>query len=168
MIWQKCPVEKLPTTNILYGCMIWHISLSYLIYSLRNLYYSAGEKNGIRSLKKLNQLAFPILDFGEHPCTFPAHTPWKRIKINGFWPYHILPNAFPKRHTEDKPWHLRRRSLLSDLTWYDSIEMWAYNFLRTKYFHEVSPASLHAYSLKSRYGKVSGSNTWVRIVDPFL
>jgi hypothetical protein len=33
--------------------------------------------------------------------------------------------------------------------------MWAYNFLRTKYFHEVSPASLHAYSLKSRYGIVS-------------
>jgi hypothetical protein len=32
--------------------------------------------------------------------------------------------------------------------------MWAYNFLRTKYFHEVSPASLHAYSLKSRYGIV--------------
>jgi hypothetical protein len=34
--------------------------------------------------------------------------------------------------------------------------MWAYNFLRTKYFHEVSPASLHAYSLKSRYGIVRG------------
>jgi PAS domain S-box-containing protein len=32
--------------------------------------------------------------------------------------------------------------------------MWAYNFLRTKYFHEVSAASLHAYSLKSRYGIV--------------
>jgi biotin operon repressor len=37
--------------------------------------------------------------------------------------------------------------------------MWAYNFLRTKYFHEVSPASLHAYSLKSRYGIVRTSLT---------
>src|SRR5437899_12847212 len=33
--------------------------------------------------------------------------------------------------------------------------MWTYNFLRTKHFHGVSSASPHAYSLKSRYGKVS-------------
>ena len=32
--------------------------------------------------------------------------------------------------------------------------MWAYNLLRTKRFHVVSSASPHAYSLKSRYGKV--------------
>src|SRR5262245_729227 len=38
--------------------------------------------------------------------------------------------------------------------------MWAHNFLRTKYFHEVSPASLHAYSLKSRYGIVSQLCHW--------
>src|SRR2546428_3760187 len=30
-----------------------------------------------------------------------------------------------------------------------------YNLLRTKHFHGVSSASPHAYSLKSRYGKVS-------------
>ena len=33
--------------------------------------------------------------------------------------------------------------------------MWAYNPLRTKYFHGVSFAGPHVYSLKSRYGKVS-------------
>src|SRR4030095_15080061 len=31
----------------------------------------------------------------------------------------------------------------------------AYNLLRTKHFHGVPPASPHAYSLQSRYGKVS-------------
>ena len=32
--------------------------------------------------------------------------------------------------------------------------MWAYKLLRIKYFHGVSSASSHVYSLKSRYGKV--------------
>src|SRR5215471_14698572 len=36
--------------------------------------------------------------------------------------------------------------------------MWAYNSLRTAHFHEVSSASQHTYSLKSRYGKVSGES----------
>jgi hypothetical protein len=49
---------------------------------------------------------------------------------------------------------LRCRNLHSDLTWDDPAEMWTYNFLRTKHFHEVSSASPHVYSLKSRYGKV--------------
>ena len=32
--------------------------------------------------------------------------------------------------------------------------MWAYKSLSIKHFHGVSSASPHAYSLKSRYGKV--------------
>src|SRR6266851_6729592 len=34
-------------------------------------------------------------------------------------------------------------------------EIWAYNLLRTKYFHGVSSGSQHPYLLKSRYGKAS-------------
>src|SRR4030095_3821824 len=34
-------------------------------------------------------------------------------------------------------------------------EIWAYNLLRTKHFHEVSSGNQHSYLLKSRYGKVS-------------
>jgi hypothetical protein len=36
-----------------------------------------------------------------------------------------------------------------------SPEMWAYNLLRTKYFHGVSSGNQHPYLLKSRYGKAS-------------
>ena len=57
-----------------------------------------------------------------------------------------------KQRANHSTW--RRRSLHSDLTWYDPAEMWTYNFLRTKHFHEISSASPHTYSLQSRYGKV--------------
>ena len=43
----------------------------------------------------------------------------KTHKINGFKPCHVLPNAFLEPQTEDTPRHRRRRSLRSDLTWYD-------------------------------------------------
>ncbi len=51
-------------------------------------------------------------------------------------------------------WCLVGRRLRSDLTWYDLTEIWACNLLRIKHFHEVWPASPHAYSLKSQHGKV--------------
>jgi hypothetical protein len=35
-----------------------------------------------------------------------------------------------------------------------SPEMWAYNLLRTKYFHGVLSGNKHPYLLRSRYGKV--------------
>src|SRR5262249_31380129 len=73
---------------------------------------------------------------------------------SGFEPCQILPNALLEPHAADTPRPLRCRNLLSDLTWDDPAEMWTYNFLRTKRFHEVSAASPHVYSLKSRYGKV--------------
>ena len=37
----------------------------------------------------------------------------------GFVPCPILRNALLAPPAEDKPWHLRRRSLRSDLTWDD-------------------------------------------------
>src|SRR5215471_9115180 len=39
--------------------------------------------------------------------------------------------------------------------------MWAYKLLRTKHFHGVPSASPHAYSLKSRYGKVRRMLCWL-------
>src|SRR2546421_4934749 len=56
------------------------------------------------------------------------------------------------QRTHQGPWS--RRRLRSDLTGDDPTAMWIYNFLRTKHFHGVPSASPHAYSLKSRYGKV--------------
>src|SRR5687767_9823407 len=55
---------------------------------------------------------------------------------------------------EDKPWPLRGRSLQSGYALRNSQERWAHNLLYTKHFHAVPSASPHAYSLKSRYGKV--------------
>src|SRR5687767_4575212 len=81
------------------------------------------------------------------------------MKINGFGPCHILPNALLELHAEDTPWHLRRRRLHSDLIGDDPIEMGACNCLRTKQFHGVSSVSPHVYSLKSRHGKVSDAHT---------
>src|SRR5712691_9021940 len=41
--------------------------------------------------------------------------------------------------------------------------MWACNCLRTKHFHVLPSARPHAYSLKSRYGKVR--NAVLRVVE---
>jgi hypothetical protein len=49
--------------------------------------------------------------------------------------------------------------------------MWAYNLLRTKYFHGISSGNQHPCLLKSRYGKVrlDGSLTsLVPIIDCLL
>jgi hypothetical protein len=97
---------------------------------------------------------FSVVLFRSDFVLFSEKNHMKVRKNHGFGPCHILQNAFLEPQTEDKPWHLRYRSLRGDLTWDDPTEMWAYNFLRTKHFHEVSSASPQAYSLKSRYGKV--------------
>ena len=62
--------------------------------------------------------------------------------------------AFLEPQAEDKPWLLRGRSLHSGYALRNSQERCTHNLLCTKHFHGVPFASLHAYSLKSRYGKV--------------
>src|SRR6516164_1817912 len=68
-------------------------------------------------------------------------------------PYHR--NALLELHAEDKPWPLRGRSLHRGYGLRNSQERCTHNLLCIKHFHGVPSASPHAYSLKSRYGKVS-------------
>src|SRR3954464_3614274 len=62
--------------------------------------------------------------------------------------------AFLKPQAEVKPWPLGGRSLHSGYALRNSQVRCTHNLLCTKHFHGVPSARPHAYSLKSRYGKV--------------
>ncbi len=100
-------------------------------------------------------LTFPLCCFCHISCWLQRSTPWKRIKINSFWPCYVLLTLLWSHEPEAKPSFLRCSSLHSGLAWYDSSERYVLNLLREKHFHGVSSAIPHAYLLKSRYGKVS-------------
>ena len=97
---------------------------------------------------------FPLCCFDQLSCWLPKDISLKCIKINGFWPCRILSNALLEPQAEDKPWHLRCRSLQSGYALRNSQERSTHNLLCTKNFHAVPSASPHVCSLKSRYGKV--------------
>src|SRR5262245_8164445 len=79
----------------------------------------------------------------------------KAPKNQWLWTMLCPPNAFLELHLEDTPWLLRCRSLPSGDALRNSQERCTHNLLCTKHFHRVPSASPHAYSLESRYGKVS-------------
>ena len=62
--------------------------------------------------------------------------------------------AFLEPQAEVKPWPLGGRSLHSGYALRNFQVRCTHNLLCTKHFHGLPSASPHAYSLKSRYGKV--------------